>query len=240
MCFGRKPSTFKKVFLFEGYVTNTAIKIPIFALYISAFVMKIFCIGRNYEEHARELNNPVPAAPVVFMKPSTALLLDGKPFYYPDFSQNIHYELEIVLKICKNGKSVSEKFASAYYDKIGLGIDFTARDIQDTCKQKGHPWEIAKSFDHSAVLGDFISKTELQASSISFSLYKNGDQVQNGNSADMIFSFDAIIAYISRYFTLQVGDLIYTGTPAGVGPIKIGDQLEGILDGRKLLQCAIK
>jgi acylpyruvate hydrolase len=202
--------------------------------------MKIFCIGRNYEEHARELNNPVPAAPVVFMKPSTALLLDGKPFYYPDFSQNIHYELEIVLKICKNGKSVAEKFASAYYDKIGLGIDFTARDIQDICKQKGHPWEIAKSFDHSAVLGDFVSKTELQMSSISFSLNKNGEQVQNGNSADMIFSFDAIIAYISQYFTLQLGDLIYTGTPAGVGPIKIGDQLVGILDGRKLLECTIK
>jgi acylpyruvate hydrolase len=202
--------------------------------------MKIFCIGRNYEEHARELNNPVPAAPVVFMKPSTALLLDGKPFYYPEFSQNIHYELELVLKICKNGKSVAEKFASAYYDKIGLGIDFTARDIQDICKQKGHPWEIAKSFDNSAVLGDFIPKTDLEGNSISFSLLKNGEQVQQGNSADMIFSFDAIISYISTYFTLQVGDLIYTGTPAGVGPVKTGDQLQGLLEGKKRLHCIIK
>ena len=202
--------------------------------------MKIFCIGRNYEEHARELNNPVPAATVVFMKPSTALLLDGKPFYYPEFSQNIHYELELVLKICKNGKSVAEKFASAYYDKIGLGIDFTARDIQDICKQKGHPWEIAKSFDNSAVLGDFIPKTDLEGNSISFSLLKNGEQVQQGNSADMIFSFDAIISYISTYFTLQVGDLIYTGTPAGVGPVKTGDQLQGLLEGKKRLHCIIK
>jgi acylpyruvate hydrolase len=202
--------------------------------------MKIFCIGRNYEEHAKELNNPVPASPVVFMKPSTALLLDGKPFYHPEFSRNIHYELELVLKVCKNGKSIAEKFAPSYYDKIGLGIDFTARDIQDVCKQKGHPWEIAKSFDHSAVLGDFISKTEVDATGISFSLLKNGEVVQQGNSADMIFNFDAIISYISTYFTLQVGDLIYTGTPAGVGPVKIGDQLEGFLEGEKRLHCLIK
>ncbi len=202
--------------------------------------MKIICVGRNYEEHARELNNPVPDSPLLFMKPSTALLTDGKPFYHPDFSTNIHYELEIVLKICKNGKAIQPQFASGYYDMVGLGIDFTARDIQDVCKQKGHPWEIAKAFDHSAVVGSFLSKEVLPSGHMKFQLTKNGQVVQNGNTQDLIFSFEYLISYISHYFTLQTGDLIFTGTPAGVGKIAIGDQLKGWLEGQKLLDCEIK
>ncbi len=202
--------------------------------------MKIICIGRNYIDHALELNNPVPKVPLMFMKPSTALLSDGKPFYHPDFSNNIHYELEVVLKICKNGKAIKESFASDYYDEVGLGIDFTARDLQDECKEKGHPWEIAKSFDHSAVIGSFMSKDTLDLSSIQFQMLKNGTVVQNGNTADLIFTFDKLISHISHYFTLQKGDLIYTGTPAGVGKIAIGDHYEGILGNSKVLDCKIK
>lgn len=202
--------------------------------------MKIICIGRNYIDHALELNNPVPKDPLMFMKPSTALLSDGKPFYHPDFSNNIHYELEVVLKICKNGKAIKESFASDYYDEVGLGIDFTARDLQDECKEKGHPWEIAKSFDHSAVIGSFMSKDTLDMSSIQFQMLKNGTVVQNGNTADLIFTFDKLISHISHYFTLQKGDLIYTGTPAGVGKIAIGDHYEGILGNSKVLDCKIK
>ena len=155
--------------------------------------MKIICIGRNYIDHAKELNNPVPKSPLIFMKPSTALLTESKPFYHPDFSANIHYELEVVLKICKNGKAIREEFASAYYDQIGLGIDFTARDLQDQCKDKGHPWEIAKAFDHSAVVGDFKSKNTLDKSGIKFQLVKNGNIVQDGNTNDLIFKFDYLI-----------------------------------------------
>lgn len=202
--------------------------------------MKIICIGRNYIDHAKELNNPVPKVPIIFMKPSTAMLKDGKPFYHPSFSENIHHELEIVLKISKNGKAISEKYADSYYDAVGLGIDFTARDIQDKCKEKGHPWEIAKAFDQSAVLGDFMEKDKIQPQNIKFQLIKNGEIVQDGNSADLIFDFNYLISYISNYFTLQTGDLIYTGTPAGVGKVDIGDHLEGFMNGYKMLDCEIK
>jgi acylpyruvate hydrolase len=202
--------------------------------------MKIICIGRNYIDHALELNNPVPKKPLVFMKPATALLTDQKPFYHPDFSSNIHYELELVLKIKKNGKNVSEKFASDYYDEIGIGIDFTARDLQDELKDKGSPWEIAKGFDHSAVLGGFVKKETLDQENINFSFIKNGSLVQKGLSKDMIFNFDFLITYVSKFFTLQMGDLIFTGTPAGVGKVEIGDVLEGFLEDKKMLHCEVK
>ncbi len=203
--------------------------------------MKIFCIGRNYSEHAKELNNDIPTQPLVFMKPSTAVLKEGLPFYIPDFTQNVHYELEVVLKICKPGKGIAQEFAHKYYDAIGLGIDFTARDLQDQCKAKGHPWELAKSFDNSAVVGKFIDKNKIkELSSIDFELHKNRVVVQKGNTSDLIFSFDYLISYISTYFTLQTGDLIYTGTPAGVGPVKVGDVLNGFLEGEELLTCTIK
>ncbi len=207
--------------------------------------MKIICIGRNYAEHAKELNNPVPDSPVVFMKPPSALLVNGKPFYYPEFTSDLHYEGEIVLKICKNGRHVQPEFAAEYYDQIGFGIDFTARDIQEQCKKKGHPWEIAKGFDGSAVLGDFLPLSDLpDRSAIRFQLKKNGTVVQDGNTHDTIFSFEAIIVYVSRFFKLQVGDYIYTGTPSGVGPVQIGDKLEGFVeakDGWKpMLSCEIK
>ena len=203
--------------------------------------MKIICIGRNYVDHAKELNNPVPKNPLMFMKPSTAILRNGKPFYYPDFTNEIHYELELVLKICKNGRHVQPQFADSYYDHIGLGIDLTARDIQSKCKEKGHPWEIAKAFDHSAVMSPMIPISEIKnVKSISFELKKNGSVVQSGDSNDMIFSFNDLICHISKYFTLHKGDFIFTGTPAGVGEIKIGDQLEGLLEGQSILSCEIR
>jgi acylpyruvate hydrolase len=209
--------------------------------------MKIICIGRNYAEHARELNNPVPtAAPVVFMKPPSALLVNEKPFYYPDFTKDLHHELEIVLKICKNGKSVQPEFASGYYEEVGLGIDFTARDIQDELKKKGHPWEIAKGFDNSAVLGKFVPLEKVSnGGNIEFQLKKNGEVVQHGNTRDLLFTFDQLIVYVSKYFKLLQGDLIFTGTPAGVGPVQPGDLLEGFIftkDGKteQLLTCEVK
>ena len=206
--------------------------------------MKIICIGRNYRDHARELNNPVPSKPLVFMKPPSALLVNKKPFYYPEFSNDIHYELEVVLKICKNGKHVQPEFASGYYKEIALGIDFTARDLQSRCKEKGHPWEIAKGFDGSAVLSEFIPLTQVGDNGIRFSLKKNGKVVQQGNTNDLIFDFDYLIVYLSQYFKLQMGDLIYTGTPAGVGPVQIGDALEGNFSGLEgqepLLYCEVK
>ena len=207
--------------------------------------MKIICIGRNYAEHARELNNPVPGKPVVFMKPPTALLVNDKPFYYPEFSKEIHHEIEVVLKICKNGRHVQPEFATAYYDQIALGIDFTARDIQDECKKKGHPWEIAKGFDDSAVLSPFVPIDEVDRQSIRFELRKNGNPVQQGDTSQLLFPFDDIIVYVSQFFKLQVGDLIYTGTPAGVGPVQIGDVLEGVLflkDGseKQMFVCEVK
>lgn len=201
--------------------------------------MKIICVGRNYADHAKELSNAVPTQPILFMKPSTALLTEGRPFYHPSFSENIHHEIELVVKIKKNGKSIHPKFAHDYYDEVGLGIDFTARDLQDKLKEKGQPWEIAKAFDHSAVQGGFVKVDDLPAD-IEFSLEKNGIKVQEGHASDMIFDFNFLITYISKYFTLQVGDLIYTGTPAGVGKVSIGDNLTGFIGEQKLLQCEVK
>ena len=203
--------------------------------------MKIFCIGRNYVDHAKELNNPVPSEPLIFMKPPTALLLANRPFYYPDFTKDLHYEGELVLRVCKNGRSVQPEFAERYYDALAFGIDFTARDVQDKLKQKGQPWEIAKGFDRSAPLSAFMPLDELRdRQNIHFQLHKNGELVQDGHSADMIFQFNTLICHISRYFTLQKGDYIFTGTPAGVGPVQIGDVLEGFIEGEKKIECRIK
>jgi len=203
--------------------------------------MKIFCVGRNYVEHARELNNPVPEEPILFIKPSTALLREGKAFYFPDFTREIHHELELVVKITKNGRHVAPEFASSYYDEMTLGLDFTARDIQSRLKAKGHPWEIAKAFDYSAPVGDWIPfSADAKTKALSFRLIKNGDVVQQGSTDQMIFPIDSLIVHVSRYFKLQSGDLLFTGTPAGVGPIAIGDVLEGYLGDSKLLHCEIK
>jgi acylpyruvate hydrolase len=203
--------------------------------------MKIFCIGRNYSEHAKELNNPLPTEPLIFMKPNTALLLNNRHFYHPDYSSNIHYEGEIVLRVCKNGRSVQPEFASRYYDAVAFGIDFTARDLQDKLKAKGHPWEIAKGFDRSAPISKFVALEDLKnPKQIAFQLKQNGQIMQDGNTADLIFGFDRLICEISRYFTIQKGDYIFTGTPAGVGPIKIGDLLEGSIEGVQLLSCAVR
>ena len=203
--------------------------------------MKIIAIGRNYIDHAKELNNPVPESPVIFMKPDTALLKDNKDFYYPEFSSDVHYECEVVFRICNEGKHVSQKFAHKYYDAIGLGIDFTARDIQSKHKEKGLPWELAKAFDHSAVISNLISKEEFEnLSDINFSLKKNEEIVQVGNTKDMIFDIDTLIVYISKFITLRKGDLIYTGTPAGVGPILIGDKFEGYIGDKLMFTTQIK
>ncbi len=203
--------------------------------------MKIFCIGRNYAEHARELQNEIPAKPVIFMKPATALLRDDADFYIPDFTNEVHHEVEIVLRIGKNGKHIAEKFAENYIDGIGLGIDFTARDVQNELKKSGLPWEIAKAFDNSAVIGNtFFTNNELNKNEINIELKKNGNTVQKGVSGDMIFSFAKIIAFISQYFTLNKGDLIYTGTPSGVGSVAVEDILEGYLNGQKMFQTKIK
>jgi 2-keto-4-pentenoate hydratase/2-oxohepta-3-ene-1,7-dioic acid hydratase in catechol pathway len=208
--------------------------------------MKIICIGRNYAGHAKELNNPVLTRPVIFMKPATALLVNEKPFYYPGFTKNLHHELEVVLKICKNGKAVQPEFAGSYFEEIALGIDFTARDIQDELKKKGHPWEIAKGFDGSAVLGKFVPLEKVSKDgNIEFKLRKNGEVVQHGNTREMITTFGQLIVYVSQYFRLLQGDLIYTGTPAGVGPVQIGDKLEGFVvtgEGKEeqLLICDVK
>ncbi len=203
--------------------------------------MKIFCIGRNYVDHIKELNNAMPEAPVIFMKPDTALLKDEEPFYHPEFSKDIHHEVELVIRINRVGKKIQKEFAHKYYKEIGLGIDFTARDVQSIQKQKGLPWEIAKGFDGSAPIGEFISKENIKdIKNINFSLKKNNVVVQSGNSSLMMYNFDAIIHYISQYFTLKVGDLIYTGTPAGVGKVEIGDVLEGFIEEEKLLHCEVK
>ncbi len=203
--------------------------------------MKIIAIGRNYAEHAKELNNPLPSEPVVFMMPSTCIIQRNKPFFYPDFSNDIHHEVELVLKISKAGKNVQEKFAHRYYEQIGVGIDFTARDLQKIAKEKGLPWEKAKAFDGAAPLGTFIEKEKFKdLKDISFKLEINGVEVQKGNSGDMIFSFDQLISYVSRFFSLQIGDLIFTGTPSGVGPVKIGDRLEAFIEGESLLRFSVK
>lgn len=203
--------------------------------------MKIIAIGRNYAEHAKELNNPVPTTPVIFMKPDTAILKENKPFYHPDFSQDIHHEIEVVLKVCKEGKHISEKFAANYYDGIGLGIDFTARDIQSRHKEKGLPWELAKGFDGSAPISNFIPKAELgDLYNLSLRLDINGETRQDGNTKDLLFSFERLIAFVSQYITLKKGDLIFTGTPAGVGRVNVGDHLEGYLNDNKLLDFYVK
>jgi len=203
--------------------------------------MKIIAIGRNYAAHALELNNPVPTTPVIFMKPDTALLKDNKPFYIPDFSNDIHYELEVVLKICKEGKHIQEKFAANYYEEIGLGIDFTARDIQNRHKEKGLPWELAKSFDNSAAISNFIPKTQVEnIYDFDFKLDINQQNRQQGNTKNLLFSFEKIIAFVSQYITLKKGDLIFTGTPEGVGQVLAGDHLEAWLNGEQLLNFNIK
>lgn len=206
--------------------------------------MKILCIGRNYMNHVLELNNKVPKKPMIFMKPPSALLVNNKPFYYPEFTNDLHYEVEIVLKIGKNGKHVQPEFASDYIQKIALGIDFTARDLQQACKEKGHPWEIAKGFDGSAVISPFVGLEKVNRQAIEFELHKNGQKVQHGNTKDMIFNFEEIIVYASKFFKLQMGDYIYTGTPAGVGQVQIGDHLEAFLHTKdaiqSMLHCDIK
>jgi len=203
--------------------------------------MKIICIGRNYSEHAKELNNPLPENPVFFMKPDTALLLNNKPFYYPEFSKDIHYVVELVIKISKNGKYITDKFAPNYYNEIALGIDFTARDLQQNCKKKGLPWEIAKGFNHAAPLSNFFSMDKLNdKKDIDFSLKLNDKIVQSGNSRDMIFTFNQIIIYVSQFITLKMGDIIYTGTPAGVGPVKIGDRLTGFIEEGQMFDFEVR
>lgn len=203
--------------------------------------MKIICIGRNYADHAKEMNSPVPEKPIFFMKPDVAILRPGTPFYYPSFSNDIHFECEIVVKITRVGKNISEKFAHKYYDSIGLGIDFTARDLQKQCKEKGHPWEIAKAFESSAPISqDFIPKEELNLENIEFRLEQNESVVQHGFTKDMIFTIDKLIAYVSQFMTLKKGDLIYTGTPSGVGPIAIGDELIGFIGEREMFRVSIK
>ena len=203
--------------------------------------MKIFCIGRNYAAHAAELHSQIPQEPVVFMKPKNALLLNNNPFFYPDFTVDVHYECEIVLRVCKNGKQIRDQYASRYYDQIGLGIDFTARDLQAKLKEGGLPWEKAKAFDHSAVVGKMIPVSAVpDMSAVHFSLSKNGTEVQVGNSKDMLFSFDKLFTHISRYFTVNIGDLVFTGTPAGVGRVQIGDRLEGFLEGEPLLDFEVR
>lgn len=202
--------------------------------------MKIICIGRNYSEHAKELGNEVPEDPVIFMKPDTAVLKKGSDFYIPEFSHDVHYELEVVLKISKGGKYIRKEVASKHYEEIGLGIDFTARDLQSKLKNKGLPWELAKGFDGSAVLSDFVSKENYDLQNLNFSLAKNHELVQNGNTKDMIFSFDDIIAFASQYFTLRVGDLIFTGTPQGVGKVMENDFLEAYLENQKMFGLKIQ
>ncbi len=202
--------------------------------------MKIICIGRNYSEHAKELGNEIPDDPVIFMKPDTAILKKGSDFYIPEFSDDIHYELEVVLKISKGGKYIQKENAGNHYDEIGLGIDFTARDLQTKLKDKGLPWELAKGFDGSAVISDFVSKENYHLQNLNFSLIKNNEKVQDGNTGEMIFSPDDIIAFASQYFTLRVGDLIFTGTPKGVGKVSENDILEAYLEENKLFSLKIQ
>lgn len=204
--------------------------------------MKIICVGRNYAEHAAELHNPIPEEPMLFLKPSTAFRKSHKPLYYPDFTKDLHYEVELVLKICKNGTHVDTKFAHKYYAEVSVGIDFTARDIQKRCKENGHPWEIAKAWDGSAPVGAFIDLEEArnEEGHISFSLRKNGELVQQGSTKDMLNDFDTLIAYSSKYFLLHEGDFFFTGTPKGVGPVQQGDLLEAYIGEQLLLSCPVK
>ncbi len=203
--------------------------------------MKIFAIGQNYIEHNKELNSAHPSEPVVFMKPDTSILRNNKPFFIPDFSSSVHYEAEIIIKINRIGKNIAPKFAHRYYSEIGLGVDFTARDLQRKLKDAGKPWEIAKAFDNSAVIGDFLpADIFANIQDIRFSLKLNDNVVQQGHTADMIFKVDEIIAYISKFFTLKIGDIIFTGTPAGVGPVAINDRLTGFIEENKMFDFKVK
>ena len=204
--------------------------------------MRIFAVGRNYAEHIKELNNERPDEPVIFTKPDTAILRNGNPFYYPEFSKDIHHEVELVLRVCKEGKNIQEKFAGRYFDAIGIGIDFTARDLQQKAKEKGLPWDIAKGFNGSAPLSEkFIPVAEFKnLKDINFSLTINGGIRQQGNTSLMIFSFEYVISYLSRFFTLRTGDLIFTGTPKGVGPVQPGDTLSAFIENEKLLEFEVK
>lgn len=203
--------------------------------------MKIICIGRNYTEHIKELENEKPANPVVFLKPDTAILVKKQPFFIPDFSSEIHHEVEILVKINRVGKYIDKKFAHKYYNEIGLGIDFTARDLQKDLKEKGLPWEKAKAFDGSAVIGDWIPKSEIKdINAIEFSLKKNDNIVQKGNTSHMLYKIDELIEYISKYFTLKIGDIIFTGTPAGVGKVTENDKLIGFIENKKMFSITVK
>ena len=202
--------------------------------------MKILAIGRNYAEHIKELDNERPSEPVVFMKPDTALLKNNDPFFYPDFSHDIHFEVEILLKIAKEGKYIQEKFAHKYYEEIGIGIDFTARDLQKKAKEKGLPWLQAKGFNGSAPVSEFISKQQFDLNKLNFSLKMDGEIRQEGNTEMMLFRFDYLVSYLSRYFTLKKGDIIFTGTPKGVGPVQKGNVLQAFIEDQKLLECEIK
>ena len=201
--------------------------------------MKIICIGRNYKDHAKEMAQPIPDVPMFFLKPDSALLPKRNPFFIPNFSDEVHYEVELIYKIKKVGKSIDSKFSNGYYEEVGLGIDFTARDLQQKCKENGHPWEIAKAFDQSALVGDKFLKINSKEN-INFSLQKNGEFVQKSSSDNMIFNIDEIISYVSKFMTLKIGDLIFTGTPSGVGPVSIGDTLEGFINEKKIFKVNIK
>lgn len=203
--------------------------------------MKIFCVGRNYVAHAQELGNETPDEPVIFMKPKSALLQAHTPFYYPEFTNELHYECELVLRVSKNGKYIQDRFANKYYDAVTVGIDFTARDIQNELKEKGLPWEKAKAWDNSAVIGKWVPVANLKnKKDIQFSLQKNKELVQKGNSSAMISSFDQIVAHISNYFSINIGDLIFTGTPEGVGECVVGDELQGFLEGESMFELEVK
>ena len=203
--------------------------------------MKIIAIGRNYAAHIAELNNERPTEPVIFMKPDTAILRNNAPFYYPEYSNNIHFEVELLLKISREGKYVEKQFAHKYYKEIGIGVDFTARDLQQRCKEKGLPWEIAKGFNGSAPISEFVDKAKFaDLANVNFSLKQNDELKQSGNTSLMLFDFDDIIAYVSRFFTLKKGDIIFTGTPAGVGPVAVGDKLTAYIEDKKMLEVEIK
>ncbi len=201
--------------------------------------MKIICIGRNYKDHAKEMAQSIPDVPMFFLKPDSALLPKRNPFFIPNFSDEVHYEVELIYKIKKVGKSIDSKFSNGYYEEVGLGIDFTARDLQQKCKENGHPWEIAKAFDQSALVGEKFLKINSKEN-INFSLQKNGELVQKSSSDNMIFNIDEIISYVSKFMTLKIGDLIFTGTPSGVGPVSIGDTLEGFINEMKIFKVNIK
>jgi len=203
--------------------------------------MKIICIGRNYANHAREFNNDVPEKPIFFLKPDTSIIIRNRPFFYPDFSNDIHYETEIVLKINRLGKNIDRRFAHRYFRELSVGIDFTARDLQRQCKEHGWPWEMAKGFEGSAPLGKFMDKDHFEdIHNLSFGLELNGQVVQSGNTRDLLFSFEELISYVSRFFTLKMGDLIFTGTPAGVGPVHVGDRLSAYIGDKTLLDFRVK